>query len=38
MNDTRFEAKVGVFVAASLALAALLILNFSKGPMVFRST
>ena len=31
MNDSRFEWKVGLFVFVGLALAALLILNFSKG-------
>ena len=38
MNDSRFAVKVGIFVAMGLALAALLILNFSKGPMLFKST
>jgi len=38
MNDSRFAWKVGLFVFFGLALAALLILNFSKGPLVFHST
>jgi phospholipid/cholesterol/gamma-HCH transport system substrate-binding protein len=38
MNDTRFAWKVGFFVFVGLVLAALLILNFSKGPLVFHST
>jgi phospholipid/cholesterol/gamma-HCH transport system substrate-binding protein len=38
MNDSRFEWKVGLFVVFGLALAALLILNFSKGIMLFQST
>jgi phospholipid/cholesterol/gamma-HCH transport system substrate-binding protein len=38
MNDSRFAWKVGLFVFVGLALSALLVLNFSKGPMVFRST
>jgi phospholipid/cholesterol/gamma-HCH transport system substrate-binding protein len=38
MNETRFAWKVGFFIFVGLALAALLILNFSKGPMVFHST
>jgi phospholipid/cholesterol/gamma-HCH transport system substrate-binding protein len=38
MNDTRFAWKVGLFVFVGLVLGALLILNFSKGPMVFHST
>ena len=38
MNDSRFEWKVGLFVAVGLALAALLILNFSKGITLFKST
>ncbi len=38
MNDTRFAWKVGLFVAVGLLLGALLILNFSKGPMVFHHT
>jgi phospholipid/cholesterol/gamma-HCH transport system substrate-binding protein len=31
MNNSRFEFKVGLFVCVGVALAALLILNFSKG-------
>ncbi len=38
MNETRFAWKVGFFVFVGLVLGALLILNFSKGPMVFHST
>jgi phospholipid/cholesterol/gamma-HCH transport system substrate-binding protein len=38
MNDSRFAWKVGLFVFVGLVLSALLILNFSKGPLVFRST
>jgi phospholipid/cholesterol/gamma-HCH transport system substrate-binding protein len=38
MNDSRFQWKVGLFVAFGLALAALLILNFSKGITLFQST
>jgi phospholipid/cholesterol/gamma-HCH transport system substrate-binding protein len=38
MNDSRFEFKVGLFVLAGLALAALLVLNFSKGITLFKST
>ena len=38
MNDSRFEWKVGFFVFVGLALAALLILNFSKGLTLFQST
>jgi phospholipid/cholesterol/gamma-HCH transport system substrate-binding protein len=38
MNDSRFEWKVGIFVFVGLGLAALLILNFSKGNTTFHST
>lgn len=38
MNDSRFAWKVGLFVFVGLALSALLVLNFSKGPLVFHST
>ena len=38
MNDSRIEWKVGLFVAVGLALAALLVLNFSKGITLFTST
>jgi len=38
MNDSRFEWKVGLFVFVGLALAALLILNFSRGVTLFKST
>ena len=38
MNDTRFEMKVGLFVFFGLALMALLVLNFSKGITLFKST
>ncbi len=38
MNDSRFAWKVGLFVFVGLVLSALLILNFSKGPLVFHST
>ena len=38
MNDSHFEWKVGLFVALGLALAALLILNFSKGITLFKPT
>jgi phospholipid/cholesterol/gamma-HCH transport system substrate-binding protein len=38
MNDSRFAWKVGLFVAFGLALSALLILNFSKGVTLFKST
>jgi phospholipid/cholesterol/gamma-HCH transport system substrate-binding protein len=38
MNDSRIAWKVGLFVAVGLALSALLILNFSKGVTLFKST
>ena len=38
MNDSRFEWKVGLFVFVGLALSALLILNFSRGLTLFKST
>ena len=38
MNNTRFGWKVGFFVFVGLVMGALLILNFSKGPLVFHST
>ncbi|MGD1085518.1 MAG: MlaD family protein [Verrucomicrobiota bacterium] len=38
MNDSRFAWKVGVFVFVGAALAAFLILNFTKGNTTFRST
>jgi phospholipid/cholesterol/gamma-HCH transport system substrate-binding protein len=38
MNDSRFEFKVGLFVAIGLALVALLVLNFTKGVTLFTST
>jgi phospholipid/cholesterol/gamma-HCH transport system substrate-binding protein len=38
MNQSRLELKVGLFVAAGLALIALLILNFSRGVTLFKST
>jgi len=38
MNDSRFAIKVGLFVCVGTALLALLILNFSKGNTLGRST
>jgi phospholipid/cholesterol/gamma-HCH transport system substrate-binding protein len=38
MNDSRFEYKVGLFVIVGAALLALLILNFSKGNTLGKST
>jgi phospholipid/cholesterol/gamma-HCH transport system substrate-binding protein len=38
MNDSRFEWKVGFFVFFGLVVAALLILNFSKGVTMFKPT
>jgi len=38
MNESRFAWKVGLFVFVSLTLGALLILNFSKGLLVFQHT
>ena len=38
MNDSRIEFKVGVFVFVGVALLALLILNFTKGNTLGRST
>lgn len=38
MNNSRFELKVGLFVVVGVALIALLILNFSKGFTLGRST
>jgi phospholipid/cholesterol/gamma-HCH transport system substrate-binding protein len=38
MNNTRLEFKVGLFVAVGLGLVALLILNFSRGVTLFKST
>jgi phospholipid/cholesterol/gamma-HCH transport system substrate-binding protein len=38
MNNARLEFKVGLFVAVSLSLIALLILNFSRGLTLFHRT
>ncbi len=38
MNESRYAAKVGLFVAVGLALIALLVLNFSQGLTLFTST
>jgi phospholipid/cholesterol/gamma-HCH transport system substrate-binding protein len=38
MNDSRIELKVGLFVAAGLALLALLVLSFSRGNTLFVRT
>ncbi len=38
MNDSRIELKVGFFVAAGLALLALLVLSFSRGNTLFVRT
>jgi hypothetical protein len=35
MKDTRIEVKVGFFVAAGLALLAVVVLSFSKGMTIF---
>jgi phospholipid/cholesterol/gamma-HCH transport system substrate-binding protein len=38
MNQTRYAATVGIFVAVGLALTALLVLNFSQGLTLFNQT
>lgn len=38
MSDSRFQMKVGIFVAISLVLIAALMVNFSKGLSIFTST
>src|SRR5580700_9622380 len=38
MNESRIELKVGFFVAAGLALLALLVLSFSRGSTLFDRT
>src|SRR4051794_40959287 len=38
MNKSRIEWKVGLFVFMGLALLAALMLEFSKGPTLFKST
>ena len=38
MNDSRFAWKVGLFVTFGLALSAVLILNFTRGITLFKST
>jgi phospholipid/cholesterol/gamma-HCH transport system substrate-binding protein len=38
MNESRIELKVGIFVAAGLALLALLVLSFSRGLTLFDHT
>jgi len=38
MNESRYAAKVGLFVAVGLALIALLVLNFSQGLTLFTPT
>ncbi len=38
MNESRYAGRVGVFVAVGMVLTALLILNFSQGITLFKST